>query len=292
AAVLALAGRLRPDSGLLTARPFRAPHHTISEAGLVGGGSIPRPGEVSLAHRGVLFLDELPEFGRRVLEVLRQPLEEGVVYLVRARAAVTFPSRFTLVAALNPCPCGYQGDGTERCTCDPARVERYLGRVSGPVLDRIDLHLDVPAVRWREITEATTGESSAAVRARVREARERAARRLRGGASNSAGPGPGASGSGAGADAGAEDAAPKLRTTGITCNAEMGPAEIRAHCALDRVGEAFLREAVERFGLSARGYHRTLKVARTIADLAGRERIEAAHVAEAVGYRLPGWGGG
>ncbi|MFQ5890757.1 MAG: YifB family Mg chelatase-like AAA ATPase [Gemmatimonadota bacterium] len=250
-AVHSVAGRLRPRSGLIEERPFRAPHHTISYAGLIGGGSIPRPGEASLAHRGVLFLDELPEFQRRSLEVLRQPLEEGVVSVVRARAAVTFPARFTLVAAMNPCPCGYHGSGSGRCTCDPTVVRRYLSRISGPLLDRIDLHVDVPAVKWRELTNGRAGESSARVRERVVEARARAGRRLAGKA-----------------------------------NAEMGPEEIRQFCRLDAQAEAILRAAVERFGLSARAYHRILKISRTIADLGCGDKIAADQVTEAVHYRV------
>ncbi|MFQ5679898.1 MAG: YifB family Mg chelatase-like AAA ATPase [Gemmatimonadota bacterium] len=251
-AVHSVAGRLPPGAGLLETRPFRTPHHTVTRAGLIGGGSPPRPGEASLAHHGVLFLDELPEFSRGALEALRQPLEESLVHVVRARAAATFPARFMLVAALNPCPCGYLGDGSERCTCDPAAVRRYLGRVSGPLLDRIDLHVEVPAVRWREFRGERGGEGSLAVRSRVEAARARSARRLEG------------------------------RPT-----AGMEPGEIRVHCRPDAVGESLLRRALERGGFSLRAYDRTLRVARTIADLGGRERIEADDVAEALQYREP-----
>lgn len=251
-AVHSVAGRLPAGSGLLRERPFRAPHHTVSETGLVGGGSHPRPGEVSLAHRGVLFLDELPEFGRHVLEVLRQPLEEGVVHLVRARASATFPARFLLVAAMNPCPCGYQTEGDERCTCDPGLVRRYVGRVSGPLLDRIDLHVDVPAVQWEDLARAPDRPTTAEARERVREARDRAARRLNG------------------------------RT-----NAELRGDEVRRHCRPDRGGESLLAEAVNGLGLSARGWVRVLKVARTLADLEAASRVAERHVAEALFFRDP-----
>lgn len=250
-AVHSVAGRLPPDAGLLRHRPFRAPHHTISVAGMVGGGGVPRPGEVSLAHRGVLFLDELPEFGRHVLEVLRQPLEEGVVHLVRARVSATFPARFLLAAAMNPCPCGYHTEGDERCTCDPTRVRRYLARVSGPLLDRIDLHVDVPAVRWRDLAGDAEGQPSERARADVLEARDRAARRLAG-----------------------------------RPNAAMTLAEMRAHCRMEDEAERLLGDAVDRLGLSARGCHRALRVARTVADLEGSDRIGVDHVAAAVSYRV------
>jgi magnesium chelatase family protein len=257
-AVHSVAGRLKPGTGLAAVRPFRAPHHSVSRAGLIGGGAIPRPGEVSLAHRGILFLDELPEFGRASLESLRQPLEEGAVTIVRARASLTYPARFLLVAAMNPCPCGHHTAGSERCTCDPAVVRGYAGRVSGPLVDRIDMHVDVPAVRWKELRGGRRGEDSAAVRDRVREARERAAVRL---------------------DRHRNGGAPRV-------NAAMTPPEVSALCRVDGAGEALLRRAVERRRLSARGYHRVLRLARTVADLAGSEDIRALHVAEAVGYRV------
>ena len=254
-AVHSVAGRLPDGAGLLERRPFRAPHHTINNVGLIGGGGLPRPGEISLAHRGVLFLDELPEFGRSALEALRQPLEEGVVHVARASWHATFPARFTLVAAMNPCPCGHHGAPEDRCACAPASVSRYLRRISGPLLDRIDLHLDVPAVPWRDLAGAKPGEASHTVGERVLQARARAAERF----------------------AGLQPAA--------SCNADLGPREIEAHCMPDREGRALLRSATQRLGLSARGYFRALRVARTIADLAESERTLSDHVAEAIRYR-------
>lgn len=249
-----VAGLLLPGRSLLTVRPFRAPHHTISDAGLIGGGSTPRPGEVSLAHDGVLFLDELPEFRRNVLEVLRQPLEDGHVTLSRAAISLTYPARFTLVAAMNPCPCGHQGDTLRQCSCDSAAVQRYLSRISGPLLDRIDLHLRVPAVHPVELSGERAEESSGAIRARVQRARERQRRRF----------------AGLGA---------------IHANAHMGPRELRRFCSLDRDSEELLRTALTRLGLSARAFHRVLKVARTIADLAGEEMVGVPHLGEAIQYR-------
>ncbi len=249
-----VAGRLRPGQALVRERPFRAPHHSISDAGLVGGGGLPRPGEASLAHGGVLFLDELPEFRRHVLEALRQPLEDGAVQIGRARLSVLYPARFMLVAAMNPCPCGFHGTGDARCICHPVAVERYLGRVSGPLLDRIDLHVELPPIEARTLTARREGEASAAVRERVVAARERQLSRFGGHA-------------------------------GVFANAHMGPREVRRHCVLDEAGETLVRAAIERLGLSGRAYHRVLRLARTIADLAGADRIAAAHVAEAVQYR-------
>ncbi len=249
-----VAGLLLPGRSLLTVRPFRAPHHTISDAGLIGGGSTPRPGEVSLAHDGVLFLDELPEFRRNVLEVLRQPLEDGHVTLSRAAISLTYPARFTLVAAMNPCPCGHQGDALRPCVCDPAAVQRYLSRISGPLLDRIDLHLRVPAVHPAELSGERTEEPSGAIRARVQRARERQRRRFTG-----LGP--------------------------MHANAHMGPRELRRFCRLDRDAEELLRAAMTRLGLSARAFHRVLKVARTIADLAEEETVGVPHLGEAIQYR-------
>jgi magnesium chelatase family protein len=241
--------------GLVAERPFRAPHHTVSDAGLVGGGSPPRPGEVSLAHNGVLFLDELPEFDRNTLEVLRQPLEDGRVTISRAMVASTFPARVMLVAALNPCPCGRWGDPTGACRCTPGMIQRYVSRISGPLLDRIDLQVEVPALEFSELASEGGAEPSSAVRARVVAARERQRARFR-------------------------------RAYGrARANAHMTPRMIRAHCAIDAASRARLEEAVTRMGLSARAYHRVLKVARTIADLAGRDRIAAADVAEAIRYR-------
>jgi magnesium chelatase family protein len=249
-----VAGLLLPGRSLLTVRPFRAPHHTISDAGLIGGGSTPRPGEVSLAHDGVLFLDELPEFRRNVLEVLRQPLEDGHVTLSRAAISLTYPARFTLVAAMNPCPRGHQGDALRQCVCDPAAVQRYLSRISGPLLDRIDLHLRVPAVHPVELSGERVEESSGAIRTRVQLARERQRRRFAGPAA-------------------------------IHANAHMGPRELRRFCRLDRDSEELLRSAMSRLGLSARAFHRVLKVARTIADLAGEDEVGVPHLGEAIQYR-------
>jgi len=249
--VAGLTGR----SGLVTERPFRSPHHTISDAGLIGGGALPRPGEVSLAHHGVLFLDELPEFDRGVLEVLRQPLEDQRVTISRAAMSLTFPASFMLAAAMNPCPCGFWNDPTRECRCTPPQIQRYVGRISGPLLDRIDIHIDVPAVKFKELssTSAPEGESSAGIRERVIGARERQRERLQG--------------------------------EGIFSNAQMSPRLIRKHCRINAEGERLLEQAMTRLGLSARAYDRILKVSRTIADLEGCDAIRPAHVAEAVGYR-------
>jgi magnesium chelatase family protein len=249
--VAGLTGR----SGLVTERPFRSPHHTISDAGLIGGGAIPRPGEVSLAHHGVLFLDELPEFDRNVLEVLRQPLEDQQVTISRAAMTLTFPASFMLAAAMNPCPCGFWNDPTRECRCTPLQIQRYVGRISGPLLDRIDIHIDVPAVRFKELTGDVPpeAESSATMRERVIRARERQRERL--------------------------------KDEGIFSNAAMTSRLIRRFCVIDAESERMLEQAMSRLGLSARAYDRILKVSRTIADLEGIEHIRASHVAEAVGYR-------
>jgi magnesium chelatase family protein len=252
--IYSIMGLLPDHKGLITTRPFKAPHHTISDAGLIGGGQLPRPGEVSLAHNGVLFLDELPEFKKHVLEVLRQPLEDGMVTISRAASSVRFPSRFILVAAMNPCPCGYLGDPRHDCYCTPLQVQRYESRLSGPLLDRIDLHLEVPAVPMKELTGLRDGESSAAIKKRVDRARHRQKQRF----------------------------AHRKR---FYCNGQMGPRDIKKFCVLDQDSQDMLEKAVERLGLSARAYHRILKIARTIADLDDCESILPGQVAEAVQYR-------
>jgi magnesium chelatase family protein len=249
-----VAGLLAPGEPLLRARPFRAPHHTISDGGMVGGGGVPRPGEVSLAHHGVLFLDELPEFRRNILEALRQPLEDGQVVLARARISLRFPSRFVLVAAMNPCPCGFFGDGTDRCTCDPSTVSRYRARISGPLLDRVDLHVSVRRVPFQELARQEVLEETPSIRERVRDARARQRERFRDG-------------------------------EGIHNNAQMGIREIRRFCRPSREIVRMLQSAMDRLGLSARAYHRILKVARTVADLAGSSEIGPFHVGEAIQYR-------
>jgi magnesium chelatase family protein len=248
-----VAGTLRPGGGLITTRPFRAPHHTISMAGLVGGGSAPKPGEVSLAHHGVLFLDEMAEFRRDTLEVLRQPMEDGLVSIARAARTVTYPSRFTLAAALNPCPCGFFNDRVRDCICTPQQIARYLAKISGPLLDRIDLQVEVSALTTGEIASMIPAETSSDIRSRVEQAREIQRHRF--------------------------------RRAGIACNGEMTTRHMRKHCELDAGSQAMLLNAIERLGLSARAHDRILKVARTIADLSGTDRIESAHVAEAVQYR-------
>ena len=245
---------LNRGAGLVEARPFRAPHHTISDVGMVGGGSgTPRPGEVSLAHNGVLFLDELPEFRRSVLEVLRQPLEDGEVTVTRSLVSVDYPARVMRVASMNPCPCGYLGDPQHACTCNPTQVAAYRGRISGPLLDRIDLHVDVASVPYQALRQEAPSERSDQIRARVSEARGVQRARFAG--------------------------------TGIHANAQMTPRQIREHCAVDAEGHALLERVVDRLGMSARAYARILKVARTIADLDGAAAVAGAHIAEAVQYR-------
>jgi magnesium chelatase family protein len=248
-----MAGTLPAGSGLILRRPFRAPHHTISMAGLVGGGSNPKPGEVSLAHGGVLFLDELTEFRRDTLEVLRQPLEDGVVTIARALRTLTFPSRVTLAAALNPCPCGFYNDHRRQCSCSHQQIARYLAKISGPLLDRIDLQVEVAALSSEEITSLQAGEASSAIRQRVEAAR--AIQRER------------------------------FRRASIESNAEMTSRHLRRYCELDAGSRDMLTQAIERLSLSARAHDRILKVARTVADLTGAERIESGHIAEAVQYR-------
>ncbi|MDQ3557054.1 MAG: YifB family Mg chelatase-like AAA ATPase [Gemmatimonadota bacterium] len=249
-----VAGLLGPGQSLVSVRPFRSPHHTISDAGLIGGGSNPRPGEVSLSHHGVLFMDELPEFRRNVLEVLRQPLEDAEVTISRAALSLTYPARFMLAAAMNPCPCGHFGDTQRQCACTPQAVQRYLGRVSGPLLDRIDLHVEVPAVRVRDLQDQRRGEPSEAVRERVARARERQRERF--------------------AD-----------RAEVHANAHMAPRDLREFCKVSEACDALLRTAINRLGLSARAYHRVLKIARTLADLEGVPDIGTPHVAEAIQYR-------
>ncbi len=250
--IYSVSGQLPPDTPLIKQRPFCAPHHTTSLAGMVGGGSRVKPGAITLSHRGVLFLDELPEFGNK-LEVLRQPLEDRVVTLNRASGSVTFPASFMLIAAQNPCMCGYYGDPERACTCSPGAVARYQKKVSGPLLDRFDIHVDVPRVKFEKLSSERLGEPSASIRQRVCTARERQQRRFQG--------------------------------THLVSNADMGPAEIRAYCALDNSSQSLIKAAVRQLNLSARGYHRVLKLARTIADLAGEEQIAPAHLAEAIQYR-------
>ncbi|MCD6417482.1 YifB family Mg chelatase-like AAA ATPase [bacterium] len=249
-----VAGILPPNVALLTTRPFRSPHHTISDAGLVGGGAYPKPGEVSLAHNGVLFLDELPEFQRNVLEVMRQPLEDGVVTIARAAITLSFPSRFMLVAAMNPCPCGYYGDPYHECTCTITQVRKYRAKISGPLLDRIDMHIEVPSVRYEKLAGEPTGESTEEIRARVMEARLIQQKRFEG-------------------------------IKNVYANAHMTTKLIRRFCKLSPEGENILKQAITRMGLSARAYDRVLKVSRTIADLENSESIEPYHIAEAVQYR-------
>jgi magnesium chelatase family protein len=255
--VHSVAGSLRSSKEggqpLIGRRPFRSPHHTISDAGMIGGGQVPRPGEVSLAHHGVLFLDELPEFRRNVLEVLRQPLEAGTVTIARATASLSFPARFMLVAAMNPCPCGFYTDPQRACHCTPPQIQRYRAKISGPLLDRIDVQIEVPAVPFRDLSADRSQESSAAIRSRVMTAR--AAQRAR------------------------------YQADGISCNAELSPRLVRKYCRVDDTSKRLLELAMQRLGLSARAYSRILKVARTIADLEQRDAIQPTDVAEAITYR-------
>ncbi len=250
--VWSVLGKLTHNDSLIRERPFRSPHHTISDAGLVGGGAVPLPGEASLAHNGVLFLDELPEFRKNVLESLRGPLEDGTITISRAQASLSFPARFMLTAAMNPCNCGLRGD--RACTCTPKQVSRYRSRISGPILDRIDIHIPVPRVPWKELAEDAGAESSQTIRSRVLAAQKIQKERLQ-------------------------------DHPGVYANAHMGPSLINEHCKLEAEGRRLLKLAVEKLGLSARAYHRVLKVARTISDLAGERDIAPQHVAEAVQYR-------
>lgn len=249
-----VAGLLTKNSALVATRPFRSPHHTISDAALVGGGTIPRPGEISLSHNGVLFLDELPEFARNVLEVLRQPLEDGKVNIARSKLSVDFPASFMLVCAMNPCPCGNHGHPSQQCTCAPQMIQRYMGKISGPLLDRIDLHIEVPVVKFQELSSKKAGENSGAIRERVTKAREIQLRRF-------------------------------TNKPHLFSNAQMQSKEIKEWCKIDNAGEELLKMAMTKLGLSARAYDRILKVARTIADLAASDDIKTEHLSEAIQYR-------
>ena len=251
--VFSVAGCLSKDETLIAVRPFRAPHHTISDAGLVGGGQTPRPGEISLAHLGVLFLDELPEFKRNALEALRQPLEEGTVTITRSLVTASFPARFMLVATMNPCPCGYFGDRTRTCRCSPQQIRQYQAKISGPLLDRIDLHIEVPSVKYRALSNKEEGEASSTIKERVNKARNLQLKRYEG--------------------------------DGIFCNARMTEKQIKIHCPINEESHKLLEMAIEKLGLSARAINRILKVSRTIADLENKEAIESSHVAEAIQYR-------
>ncbi|MEW5910744.1 MAG: YifB family Mg chelatase-like AAA ATPase, partial [Thermodesulfobacteriota bacterium] len=251
--IFSVAGMLNKNQWLVTKRPFRSPHHTISDAGLIGGGHIPRPGEVSLAHNGVLFLDELSEFKKHVLEVLRQPLEENQVTISRAASAITYPAGFMFVAAMNPCPCGYFSDPKHECRCTEAQMRIFRSKVSGPLMDRIDLHVEVPAVSFQELRTDSEKDASVSIRSRVESARKIQSARF--------------------AD------------TKIHCNARMGNRQIRKYCRVDLSSKSLLETAMDRLGLSARAYNRILKISRTIADLDGKKDIGADHIAEAIQYR-------
>jgi len=249
-----VAGLMGSNSALVATRPFRSPHHTISDAGLIGGGAYPKPGEVSLAHHGVLFLDELPEFKKNVLEVLRQPMEDGSVTIGRAAITLSYPAKFTLVGAMNPCPCGYFGDPYHECTCTPSQIQKYVGRISGPLLDRIDIHVEVPSVKYSELSGPSTGEKSESIRERVSTARRIQTDRFK-------------------------------DIKGVHCNAHMNSKMIRHFCKLDDKGQSLVKMAITKLGLSARAYDRILKLSLTIADLEGLDSIEPHHVSEAVQYR-------
>jgi magnesium chelatase family protein len=250
-----VAGVLDSRTGLVGTRPFRAPHHTISDAGLIGGGAIPRPGEVSLAHNGLLFLDEVPEFPRNVLEVLRQPLEDGTVTIARAAMSLTFPARFMLAAAMNPCPCGFHNDRTRECQCTAPMIQRYVSKISGPLMDRIDIHIDVPAVNYKEMRGSSEPENSASIRERVVRARTRQLERFQG------------------------------QKEPLYCNAQMSSRHIRKFCGLTDDCERLLERAMTQQGLSARAHDRILKVSRTVADMESEDQIQPKHIAEAIQYR-------
>jgi magnesium chelatase family protein len=251
--IYSIADMLPGDTPLIQVRPFRAPHHTISHAGMVGGGKIPRPGEVSLAHRGVLFLDELPEFDARTLEVLRQPMEDKTVTISRAAGSLAFPASFMLVAAMNPCKCGWHGDPIKPCTCSSGQISAYQKKISGPLLDRIDIHLEVARVNFDKLSDVKMGESSEAIRTRVQAARDRQAARFKG--------------------------------TTLKCNADMGVGDVRVHCVLGDAERSLMKAAMNQLNMSARAFHRVLKLARTIADLASADAISPTHLAEALQYR-------
>ena len=247
-------GLLDENGALVATRPYRSPHHTISDAGLIGGGKLPRPGEVSLAHHGVLFLDELPEFKKNVLEVMRQPMEDGRVTISRALFSITYPANFMLVAAMNPCPCGYFTDSNKQCNCTSQQIQKYLSRISGPLLDRIDIQIEVPAVQYRELASSESGEKSGAIRARVQQAREVQLQRF-------------------------------VDQPNLFCNADMQARDIRQYCRLDTRSQELLKTAITKLGLSARAYDRILKVSRTIADLMKENDIQPEHISEAIQYR-------
>jgi len=251
--IYSISGLLAPDSPFIRQRPFRSPHYTVSNVGLVGGGRWPKPGEVSLSHRGVLFLDELPEFGHSLLELLRQPLEDKMITISRAQGSLTFPANFMLIGAMNPCPCGYYGDPVKECTCSPGLVSRYQKRISGPFMDRVDIFVEVPRVDYEKLTDERLGESSSKVQTRVAATRLRQQERFRG--------------------------------TRLICNAEMTPSEVREYCHVDDSAQGLLKAAMQQLNLSARAFHRILKLARTIADLEGDETIRTPHLAEAIQYR-------
>ncbi|MCC7117457.1 MAG: YifB family Mg chelatase-like AAA ATPase [Anaerolineales bacterium] len=259
--IFSVADQLPAGTPLIKQRPFRAPHHTISHAGLVGGGNIPKPGEISLAHRGVLFLDEFPEFGSRVLEVMRQPMEDKIVTISRAKGSLTFSANFQLIAAMNPCPCGYYGDSQKPCTCAPAVVTKYQKRISGPMLDRIDIHIEVPRVDYEKLSGNQLGETSETIRQRVQAARDIQHNRF------------------------TNHQTTNSQSTDVLCNADMRVGEIRQFCQLQAEGQSLMRAAMSQMNLSARAYHRILKLARTIADLADSAEIQSVHLAEALQYR-------